>query len=162
MKRVFFYSATVCLLSFTAKAQTEEVTVDGDVGKPFRISAATFGVMKTAKVKVTDHDGKEHEYSGIPLYDIITNAEAVPDNQLKGKALTKFLLVTAADGYQVVISLAEIDPAYTDRVILLANREDGEDLPANFGPFRLIVPGDKRPARSAMRVISMSVLTAKK
>jgi hypothetical protein len=162
MKKYLLTLLTICILAFVVKAQTAEVAIGGDVANPFKVNAASFQSMKTVTVKTTDHEGKEHEYSGILLYDILTTAQAVPNNQLKGKALTKYILVTAADGYQVVIALPEIDPAYTDQMVILANKEDGQDLPANFGPYRLIVPRDKRPARSAMRVISIDVLTAKK
>ncbi len=150
------------LAGLRAKAQNAEVTISGDVAKPFKITAASFTGMKAAAVKIKDNNGREHEYSGIPLYDILTKAEAVPNNQLHGKALTKYLLITASDGYQVVIALPEIDPAYTDQVVLLANKEDGKDLAPNFGPYRLIVPRDKRPARSARSVVAIDVLTAKK
>ncbi|MBD1394201.1 molybdopterin-dependent oxidoreductase [Mucilaginibacter glaciei] len=157
--------ALICLVSYfavTASAQNAEVAVGGDVANPFKITAATFAGMKPVSVKAKAKDGLEHEYTGVALYDILTKAGAVPNNQLKGKLLTKYLLVSAADGYQVVVALPEIDPAYTDQVIILANKQDGEDLGANIGPYRLIIPRDKKPARSAMRVISIDVLTAKK
>jgi len=162
MRKYVLTVLAACLLSCVLKAQTAEVAVGGDVGNPFKVTAATFGTMKIVSVKATEHDGKEHEYSGIPLYDILTQAQAVPNNQLKGRALTKYLLVGAADGYQVVIALPEIDPAFTDQLVILANKEDGEDLPQNIGPFRLIVPRDKKPARSARQVVTIDVLTAKK
>lgn len=151
-----------CLIGFSAVAQSTEVAVGGDVEKPFKISNASFTAMKQVSVKVKANNGMEHTYSGVLLYDLVTEAGAVPNKQLKGKALTKYILITAADGYQVVIALPEIDPAFTDQSVILANKEDGEDLAANFGPYRLIVPNDKRPARSAMRVVSIDVLTAKK
>ncbi|GAB2698983.1 hypothetical protein GCM10027037_24250 [Mucilaginibacter koreensis] len=155
-------TALSCVTGMSAQAQTAEVAVGGDVAKPFKITADTFGSMKQISVKVKANDGREHEYTGVPLYDILTAAEAIPNKQLRGKSLTKYVLITAADGYQVVIALPEIDPAFTDQTVLLANKEDGEDLAANFGPYRLIVPRDKKPARSAMRVTNIDVLTAKK
>ncbi|NCD72062.1 molybdopterin-dependent oxidoreductase [Mucilaginibacter agri] len=150
------------LFSVQVYAQTAEVAIGGDVAQPYKLDAATFATLKQVSVKVTANDGREHEYTGISLYDILTKAEAIPNKQLRGKSLTKYALISAADGYQVVIALPEIDPAFTDKVIILANKEDGEDLAANFGPYRLIVPGDKKPARSAMRVVAIDVLTAKK
>ncbi|WP_454803273.1 molybdopterin-dependent oxidoreductase [Mucilaginibacter phyllosphaerae] len=155
----------VCLLAglwLPALAQTAGVAIGGDVAKPFQITAATFAQLKQVTVKVKAKDGREHEYTGVALYDILTKAEAVPNNQLKGKSLTKYILVSAADGYQVVLALPEVDPAYTEQTIILANKQDGDDLAANLGPYRLMVPGDKKQARSAMRVISIDVLTAKK
>ena len=51
-----------------------------------------------------------------------------------------YLLVEAADDYRVVFALPELDPAFTERVILLADRRDGQPLAAAEGPLRLVVP----------------------
>ena len=56
-------------------------------------------------------------------------------------------IIDAADGYRAVYSLAELDPALHDGVVILADRRDGRALDAKEGPFRLVAPGDKRPAR---------------
>ncbi len=167
MKKTRKFLNVLCVVSallfnLSAFAQSSEVSIGGDVEKPFKLNAAGFTAMKQVSVKVTANDGRQHEYTGVLLYDLLSQAGAIPNKQLKGKALTKFVLVTAADGYQIVIALPEIDPAFTDKTIILASKEDGEDLAANFGLYRLVVPGDKKPARSAMRVISIDVLTAKK
>jgi hypothetical protein len=57
--------------------------------------------------------------------------------------------------YRVVFALAELDPGYTDRVILLADRADGQPLDSKTGPFRIVVPGEKRMARRLERSISI-------
>ena len=71
--------------------------------------------------------------------------------------VTSTVLVEAVDGYRVVFSLAELDPTLTDRVILLADTKDGQPLPSREGPFRIIVPGDKLPARWVRQVKSVTV-----
>jgi hypothetical protein len=146
------------VLNLNTKAQV--VVVEGDVTNPFKIDAVSFAAMKRISVTAMAHDGKNHEYSGVSLFDILTKAGAVPNNLLRGKALAKYVLITAADHYQVVIALPETDPAFTDKVILLADKQDGENLNAGSGPYRLIVPQDKKQARSAMRVVSIEVQTA--
>ncbi len=56
----------------------------------------------------------------------------------------------ALDGYQAVFALPEIDPEFTDRVILLATAKDGSPMPDAEGPFRIVRPGEKnRPAEYA-------------
>lgn len=155
-----FAAALIC--NFKVMAQNAEVAIEGDVAKPFKVDASTFKTMNRVSVKVTDHDGKQHEYSGVPVYDLLVKAEAVPNNQLRGKALLKYALISAADGYQVVVALPEIDPVFADQTVILADKQDGEDLPPNLGPFRLIIPRDKKPARSVMRVTSITIMTAKK
>lgn len=159
------YIFTVLILFVFAElsnAQNASVSIAGDVVKPFELTKALHASMKQIIVKVKQNDGTSHEYKGVSLYDILTKAEAIPNQQLRGKSLTKYILVTAADGYQVVLAIAEIDPAFTDHLVILATTMDGEELPANLGPFRLIVTGDKKAARSAMRVTNIDVQTAEK
>jgi len=163
-KKLLFTAVTAMFLcTFSAvQAQTAGVSVGGSVAKPYQLNAAAVSAMKKENVTVKDHDGKDHHYSGVSLYEVITKAEAVPGNMLKGKTMAKYVLVTAADHYQVVLAIPEFDPAFTDKVIVLADKEDGEALAANLGPYRLIVPGEKKPARSVMRVTSIEVLDARK
>lgn len=155
---VFFFFG----LTELSNAQESSVSIGGDVAKPFALTKAIYASMKEVTVKVKQNDGTSHEYKGVSLYDILTKAEAIPNQQLRGKSLMKYILVTAADGYQVVLAIAEVDPAFTDHSVILATTMDGEELPANLGPFRLIVSGDKKPARSVMRVTDIDVQTAKK
>ncbi|MEP6950951.1 MAG: hypothetical protein ABI863_16815 [Ginsengibacter sp.] len=118
--------------------------------------------MNHVSIKAISHsDHKEHSYSGIPLSVIISESGAIPGNQLRGKYLAKYVLVGGSDGYNAVIALPEIDTAFTGKVIILADEEDGKALSANVGPFQLVVPGDKRPARSVWHVVSINILSAK-
>jgi hypothetical protein len=68
-----------------------------------------------------------------------------------------YLVVEAADGYRAVFALPELDPLFTDRVILLADRRDGKSLSEREGPLRIIVPGEKRPARWVRQVVALKV-----
>src|SRR5262245_33083606 len=99
--------------------------------------------MATAK----DKDGSEHEWEGPQLGDVLTSAGVVLGNELRGPRLMLYLVVEAADDYRVVFALSEIDPTNTDAVILLADRCDGAVLDANAGPYRIVVPHEKRRAR---------------
>jgi hypothetical protein len=145
-----------------AQAQTASVSIGGSVAKPFKVDAAVIASMKKVETTVKGHDGKEHHYSGVSLYELLAKAEFAPGNLLKGKTMTKYVLVSAADDYQVVVAIPEFDPAFTDEVIVLADHEDGKALPAEAGPFRLVVPADKKPARSVMKVTKIDVMDARK
>ena len=74
--------------------------------------------------------------------------------------LSKFLLVEAADGYRVVFALPELDPAFRDVVVLVADRRDGQPLSTGEGPLRLVVPHEKRWARWVRQVNALKVLQA--
>jgi hypothetical protein len=64
----------------------------------------------------------------------------------------------AADGYQVVFSLTELDAAFGGRNVVLVDRQDGHPLSQKDGPLRLVVGGDKRPARWIREVETIEVV----
>ena len=68
-----------------------------------------------------------------------------------------YLVVEAADGYRAVFALSELDPAFTDRVVLLADRRDGQPLSMRDGPLQVVVPGEKKHARWVRQVIRLRV-----
>jgi hypothetical protein len=99
-------------------------------------------------------------YSGVLLSDILSLVNAPTGDSLRGRALATYVRIEAADGYRVILTLAEFDAGYTDRIALLADRKDGASLPAAEGPFHLIIPGDKRPARWVRQVTRIEVRAA--
>jgi hypothetical protein len=80
---------------------------------------------------------------------------------MRGSRLAEALLIEAADKYEVVFALAEFDPNFTSREILLADRRDGKPLDAKEGPWRIVAPGDKRPARWIRQVTSFKIVAVK-
>jgi hypothetical protein len=48
----------------------------------------------------------------------------------------------ARDGYRVAFSLVELDSTIASSEVFIAFQRDGKPLPAEMGPFRLIVPTD--------------------
>ena len=64
-----------------------------------------------------------------------------------GSNITMCVLAGGSDGYQAEFASAEFEPGFTDQLILVADRRDGQPLNSREGPLRLIVPSDKRPAR---------------
>ena len=76
---------------------------------------------------------------------------------MKGKRLASCLLVEAADGYRVVIALPEIDEAFTDKQFLLALLKDGKPLDDKQGPYRIVIPEEKRMARWVRQVTALKI-----
>jgi hypothetical protein len=108
-------------------------------------------------MRARGHDGRESEFEGVALFDVLKSAGAKFGNELRGGELAKYLLVEASDGYRVVFALPELDPACTDRVVLLADRRDGKPLDGKEGPLRLVVPGEKRQARWVRQVTALTL-----
>ncbi|MGO9516171.1 MAG: molybdopterin-dependent oxidoreductase [Candidatus Korobacteraceae bacterium] len=127
-------------------------------GQTLKLGAQDFAKLPQVKVSAKDHDGKNREYAGVGLRDILTQAGVATGNDVRGKELADYVVVEAADGYRVVFSLAELDPDFGNTQVLVAESVDGQPLAAKEGPLRLVVPGDKRQARWVRMVTRISVM----
>lgn len=135
------------------------VTVQGEGLRAGVLSATDLAGMTRVSVVAEDH-GQRARFEGVPLSAVLARFGAPLGEHLKGDKLTLVLVVGAADGYRAVFALPELDPAFTDKVVILADRRDGAALSAQDGPFRVVAAGDKRQARWARQVISLDLLQA--
>ena len=115
--------------------------------------------MPHQTVTASAHD-RSDRYDGVPVIELLKRAGAPDGEAIRGPELAKYVVVTGADGYRAVFVLAELAAAFSDRVILLADRRDGGELPENALPYQVIVPGEKRPARWVRQVVSIEVMEA--
>jgi hypothetical protein len=121
------------------------------------IVASTLQALPHRTISATDEHGVSAEYGGVALRDLLTAAGVPAGEAIRGAVMTRCVVVDAADGYRVVFSLSELDPAMTDRVVLIADTRDDVALSAREGPYRLIVPGEKREARWVRQVTAIDV-----
>src|SRR5262249_14288753 len=146
--RAGFLLAIVALFTFSA-AGAADVTllVRGEVKTPMKLSLAEIKSLPSATVSAKDHSGNTARYEGVPLAELLRRAGVPQGEALRGNALQLCLMVKATDGYKAVFTLAELDPALTDKHVLLAFRRDGVDLDSTAGPLRIVVPDEKRQVR---------------
>jgi len=71
------------------------------------------------------------------------------------------LLVEAADGYRVVIALPELDTGFTDKQMVLAFVRDGKPLGEKEGPYRIVIPDEKRMARWVRQVTTLKIVVVR-
>src|SRR5262249_4097146 len=99
----------ILLLSlFPGRAQAQEkpaepvlLTVSGEVEHPLRLTASDLSHLARRTVHATEH-GKEAVFEGVLLSDVLKMAGTPAGENLRGKQLVKYLLVSARDGYQVI------------------------------------------------------------
>ncbi len=138
---------------------TAQLTVSGDVTTPLTLSIADLKKMPRETVAVMNpHEKKMETYEGVLLEDVLHRAGAMQGDQLRGLALSMYVVAEATDGYRVVFSLAELDSAFSESDVLIADTMNDAPLSAPLGPLRLVVPHDKRPARWVRMLKSVKVV----
>jgi DMSO/TMAO reductase YedYZ molybdopterin-dependent catalytic subunit len=151
----------IILIAFCVTADAQTITVTGEVTKPLKLTLKDVEKYPPAEVKAKDREGKEHTFKGTALATVLDSAGVTLGKNLRGENLAKYVIITAADNYKVVYSLAEIDPEFTSNTVLLCTHVDGKPLPKGEGPFRIVNPVDKKPARWIREVVSMRVEVGK-
>lgn len=137
-------------------AATAQPAIDviGLDGKKVTVSLAG---LERRIVDTSDAAGIRTTHEGVAMRDVLAKAGVPLGDALRGKALARVILATAADGYQVAYAIAEVDAGFTDHVILITDTRNGKPLLPDSGPLQILVPQDKRGARSMKQVLSLEV-----
>ena len=133
------------------------IQVVGDVAHPLSLTSEELAKLPRQTVRAKGHDGVDSQFDGVALAEFLAKAGVPTGKDVRGPAMALYVVVEAADGYRAVFALAELEPAFTDRVIVLADHRDGKALSAREGPFQIIVPGEKKHARWVRQVIRLKV-----
>jgi DMSO/TMAO reductase YedYZ molybdopterin-dependent catalytic subunit len=147
----------------TGSAQTPNTTaqlkVSGAVSTPLTLTAADLKNMPRTTLQVTNsHEKKSETYEGVLLEELLKKAGAPHGEQLRGPLMTTYVVAEASDGYRVVFAIAELDSDFLNSEVLVADTVDGGPIDPKRGPFRLVAPHDKRPARWVRMLQSITVV----
>jgi len=88
-------------------------------------SLAALEATGAVAVTVEDDSGQSSEYTGVPIAQLLESVGVSLGKSVRGERLSEFVMVRAADGYRVLFSLAETDPIFRERPVLLCYRKNG-------------------------------------
>jgi hypothetical protein len=158
IRRRFLILAVLSALSMpAAQAWAQQLTIQNDDGKQTVLSRADLEALPHVKVQATAHDVSA-TFEGVAVKTVLEKAGVAFGEGMRGKRLASCLLVEAADGYRVVIALPEMDPGFTDKQVVLAFLKDGKAMDSKEGPYRIVIPDEKRPARWIRQVTGLKIV----
>jgi DMSO/TMAO reductase YedYZ molybdopterin-dependent catalytic subunit len=147
---------------------------DAQTQKPLIVRTGTLEVTGAVKQSVTwkpeelrnmprttvsvEEKGETLRYEGVLVGELLKRAGAALGEDMRGPAVATYVVASAADGYRVVFSLGELDPAISRSEIMVADTVDGKPLFDYQGPLRLVVPRDTRGARSVRMLQRLEVV----
>lgn len=148
----------------TAQTSSEvaQLKVGGAASTPLALTIADLQKMPRTTLHVENpHDKKSEVYEGVLLEELLRRAGAPHGEQIRGPVMTTYVVAEASDGYRVLFALAELDADFMNSEVLVADTLDGAPIDAKRGPFRLVAPHDKRPARWVRMLNSITVSSPK-
>lgn len=134
--------------------------VAGNVATPLSLSAKELKAMPRTTLKVLNpHENKEETYEGVAVQELLRRAGVPQNEKLRSAAMASYVLAEASDGYAVLYSLAELDAGFQNSEVIVADTMNGLPLSEKQGPFKMVAPHDKRPARWIRMLKSLTVVT---
>lgn len=147
-----------------ASSSSEPVVLHvGGVGvKATAFSARQLAELPRTRVSIKQQDDSTLVYEGVRADEVLKAAGMTFGQTLRGERLADYLVVEASDGYRAVYALTELDPDFSDRIVLIADRLDAEPLDARTGPLRIVVSDERRHARWVRNVTRLTIESSPK
>lgn len=140
---------------------SEAVEFSGLLDRPGSLTVADLRAFPSETVEVTyeTRGGPErHSFTGTRLFGVLDSLGFSTGADERNPLLTRYIVVTANDGYRVVLSGGELDPGFGNAPMLLAWEQDGAPLIGDDGPIRLVTPDDARGGRYVHGVVRIEVV----
>ena len=149
-------AASLALAGINGTAAEQGVVITQSVEQTHSIDMAMVEQLPAIEEKVsflTSHGPEQATYTGALLSAVLDRANMLGGD--RRDRLRRTILVTGRDGYAAVLALAEIDPEFEGKQVLLAYRRDGR--PMEGGMLRLVVPGHHHGGRSVRDVVRIDL-----
>ncbi len=155
-----FVAALLAAAALTpALAQAQILTITGPDGHTATVTDAQLRDLH--RLTLTAGWGDHHTYAGAPVSDLLALVGGPSDVKLHGPALDQIVVVTGSDGFIGVMSIAETARSFREAPVIIADEVDGKPLDAKEGPYRLIIGGELKPARSVRMVTTIELRPVK-
>ncbi len=158
---ILLFIISVSITTTHGQIKSPTFSIEGEVTRALTLTAEDLARFKTTELRAKDHEGVERTYKGVNLAVLLDSAGVTLGAKLRGKNLRKYILIRAADAYEVIYSLPEIDPEFTNQTVLLVYLVDGKPLAKGDGPFRVVAPADKKHARWIREVTTVKIVSSK-
>jgi DMSO/TMAO reductase YedYZ molybdopterin-dependent catalytic subunit len=149
-------SAPAAAAAASTSSPPDQTVIIGPTGKSIVVTPQLLDGLDRAEAVLINH-GAPHTYEGVRLTELLRLVDAPTGARIHADADRDYLVVTGGDGFRAVYSLAETDRSVQKHAVILADHMDGAPLDAHDAPYRLVVDGDQKPARSVYAVTKIEV-----
>jgi DMSO/TMAO reductase YedYZ molybdopterin-dependent catalytic subunit len=141
-------------------AHSDSIAIKGGVDHPRTIALADLQHEPQTTLNVflhTGHGTLSGSFTGVSLWTLLQEAGVTLAAGKKNDVIHHTVTVTGSDGYEAVLSLAEITPEFGGDQAIVAWQQDGKTLDGGDGFARLIIPGDKAAGRAVGAITTIEV-----
>lgn len=140
-----------------ASIPSTQLVITGLTGTSRTLTPAELKALPHVPVSVHNaHNNKDESYNGVPVKDLLALVEPAKGAGPKVSGNMLAVIAAATDGFHVAVTLCDTNPDCRSGQAIVADTQDGVPLTAE-GAFKLILTEDKKPARWARNLQSLTV-----
>ncbi len=139
--------AAACAGQIYAQEPVPGLAIHGLGTASVTLTAADLARLPNKTITVTSEKGQPAQYRCAIVADVLTSVGADMGPAIRDKRFLETVQASARDGYEVVFSLPELDPAFTETPARLCFEKNGAALPSDEGPLRLVLEKELRHGR---------------
>ena len=149
--------AQMAAMDMKKSTASTELLLTGIAGKTKTLTPAEMKALPHVTVSVHNaHNNKDESYTGVPLKDLLALVEPAKGEGPKTSANMTIVVAGATDNFHVAITLCDTNPECRNGQAIVADTLDGAPIAAD-GVFKLVLTEDKKPARWARNLSSLTV-----
>lgn len=142
-------------------APSTYLKIEGLHGQSAQLSPEEFSALPHAVVSVFNSHSKVNEkYSGVLLSELLAKVGVPSGEEIRGKLFLLGIVAEGTDKYDVLYSLAEVEPSIHTGQVIVADAVNDHRLEKD-GMFKLVSTEEKRPARWVRNLSSITVIEVK-
>lgn len=131
----------------------------GGTGTSTTLSVSDLSKLPQKTGKAKDH-GTSATFEGALLTDVLRKVDLPLGEKFDSTCASYYLIAEAQGGYDAVFAWAELDSTFMNKSVYVVTKRNGKPLSNKDGPFQLLVPGEKRPARGLRQLTALSIRQA--
>ncbi len=140
------------------KVPSQTLTVKAN-GSTATLTPADLAAMPQRQLVVHNgHSNVDETYTGVGLSDLLAKYGYTLDNGGAKKVYHSYVRAEGTDHYYVLFSASELETNLHTGDSIVALTVDGKPLTED-GRFKLVVAGEKRPARWVTNLASLTIVT---
>ena len=141
----------------TKVASTSLLVIAGGKSSTFKLADLEAMPQRTVVVH-NGHSDVDETYTGVGLNDLLERLGYTLDNGGQKRVLHSYVRAEGTDKYFVLYSAAELEPALRTSDAIVALTVNGKPI-VEDGQFKMIVQGEKKPARWVTNLNTLTVVT---
>ena len=132
------------------------VTVDG---KAMTFTVAELKAMPQSTLTAKNgHTSVDETYLGVSVGELLAKCGFAFDSKTAKRVYHSYVRAEGTDGYWVLFSASELMPMLRETGSVIALGVNGKPL-GDEGEFKIVIAGEKRPARWVRNLRSLTVVT---